>query len=106
MGPSKPPNKIEREWMAAVRSFGCIACYIDGNFRHCAVHHIVVAGRRMGHLFTIGLCDPGHHQNGQQFGMISVHPWKARFEAKYGTQLELLGRLKVELGVYDKWETA
>lgn len=106
MGPSKTPNKIEREWLAAVASFGCIACHIDGHFRACAVHHIVVANKRMGHLFTIGLCDPGHHQNGQSLGMISVHPWRARFEAKYGTQLELLGRLKTELGVYDKWETA
>lgn len=58
----------------------------------------------MGHLFTIGLCDPGHHQNGQQFGMISVHPWKARFEAKYGSQLDLLARLKVELGFFDEYK--
>jgi hypothetical protein len=102
MGPSKPPTKQEVDWMDRVSDFGCVACWIDGNRRGAAVHHIIQGGRRMGHLFTIGLCDPGHHQNGQQFGMVSVHPWKARFEAKYGTQLELLGRLQVELGVYDK----
>jgi hypothetical protein len=104
MGPSKPPTKLEREWMDRVRSFGCVACWLEGNQRHCAVHHIVEGGRRLGHLFTIGLCDPGHHQGGQQFGMVSVHPWKARFEAKYGTQLELLAKLKVELGVFDAAE--
>ena len=106
MGPSKTPNRIEREWMDAVAQAGCVACAIDGNWRQAAVHHIVSGGRRMGHLFTIGLCDPGHHQNGQQMGLISVHPWKARFVAKYGTELELLARQKVELGFFDRWEAA
>lgn len=104
MGPSKTPTKAEAEWMAMARDFGCIACFLDGNQRDAAVHHIVSGNRRMGHLFTIGLCDPGHHQHGDQFGMISVHPWKARFERQYGTQLELLARLKVELGVFDAAE--
>lgn len=104
MGPSKTPNAEERRWMDAVVEFGCVACWIDGNYRPCCVHHLVSGGRRMGHLFTIGLCDPGHHQNGQQFGMISVHPWKARFEAKYGSQLDLLARLKVELGFFDEYK--
>lgn len=80
--------------------YGCIACRIDGNQREAAIHHIVSGGRRLGHLFTLPLCDPGHHQNGQALGMVSVHPWRKRFEARYGTQLELLARLKVELGVY------
>jgi hypothetical protein len=31
---------------------------------------------------------------------ISRHPWKARFEAKYGTELELLARLRSELTTY------
>jgi hypothetical protein len=85
VGPSKPPTKREAEWMDLITDFGCVACWLDGNNR-----------------FTLPLCDPGHHQNGQQFGMVSVHPWKRQFEAKYGTQLELLGRLQVELGVYDR----
>jgi hypothetical protein len=102
VGPSKPPTKREAEWMDLITDFGCVACWLDGNNRDAAVHHIVSGNRRMGHLFTLPLCDPGHHQNGQQLGMVSVHPWKARFEAKYGTQLELLGRLQVELGVYDR----
>lgn len=92
---AKPPTKAEREWMAWVTEFGCIACYIDGNYGEpCAVHHIVSGNRRMGHLFSIGLCDPGHHQNGWSRGMISRHPWKALFEEKYGTEMELLERLR------------
>ena len=91
--------------MARIADYGCIACRIDGHApRETAVHHIVDGGRRLGHLFSLPLCQPGHHQDGQQFGLISVHPWKARFEARYGTQMELLATLKLELGYFDKYE--
>lgn len=93
--------------MADVVEWGCIACRLDGWLpRPTAVHHIVVGGRRMGHLFSIGLCDPGHHQNGGQFGLISRHPNKARFEAKYGTELELLAMTKKELRGFADWKVA
>jgi hypothetical protein len=60
------------------------------------VHHVLSGGRRIGHLSTLPLCDPGHHQGGQSLGMVSRHPWKAQFEAKYGTEQELLDRLRAE----------
>lgn len=101
MGPSKSPTKLEREWMDRAVRYGCLACILDGHEpRPTAYHHIVMFGRRLGHLYGIGLCDPGHHQNGEQFGLLSVHPHKARFEAKYGTQLELLAELKKRLGIF------
>lgn len=52
----------------------------------------------MGHLHSLPLCDPGHHQQGQQLGLVSRHPWKAKFEQRYGTEEELLARLRAELG--------
>jgi hypothetical protein len=95
----RTPTKAEREWMDAIVAYGCIACRIDGNgFRPAAVHHIVRGNRRIGHLFTLPLCDPGHHQNGAQFGMTSRHPWKAQFEQKYGSEDHLLARLRAEIG--------
>jgi len=97
----RTPTQEEREWMDAIVASGCIACRLDSlpaKGLPCAVHHILSGGRRMGHLFTLPLCDPGHHQNGGQFGITSRHPWKAQFEAKYGTELELLARLRAELG--------
>lgn len=101
------PSAIEARWMAEIVEWGCVACRLDGNApRPTAVHHILRGGRRIGHLFTIGLCDPGHHQNGAALGLVSRHPYKARFEARYGSELELLGRLKVALGYFDKWEVA
>lgn len=102
----RTPTKLEAEWMTRIVEYGCIACKLEWFPQRTpvAVHHILRGGRRMGHLFTLPLCDPGHHQNGAQFGITSRHPYKARFEALYGTELELLAKLKVELGVFDKAE--
>lgn len=97
MGQGKvPPTAAERDWMNKVAAFGCIVCWkFYGIKLPCAVHHILSGGRRMGHLFTIGLCDPGHHQGGDKEGrFISRHPWKARFQEAYGTELELLEELR------------
>jgi hypothetical protein len=102
MGPSKSPTKLEREWMDRAQAFGCVACWLDGDRRHAAIHHICQGYRRLGHLYTIPLCDPGHHKDGRSMGFISVHEAKRSFVARYGTELELLARLQVELGVYDK----
>lgn len=89
------PNAEERAWMDWIVSYGCVACHIDGHgFTPAAVHHILRGGQRIGHLFTIPLCDPGHHQGGQERGMVSRHPWKARFEERYGAEGELLARLR------------
>lgn len=86
------PNKAEREWMDAITRIGCIVCYLQGHpGTPGVVHHILSQGRtRMGHLFTICLCDPGHHQNGDGINKISRHPWRTRFVKEYGTEMYLL----------------
>lgn len=87
--------------MAAITAHGCVACRIDFNlYVKPAVHHILRGGRRIGHLFTLPLCDPGHHQNGDRFGMVSRHPWKARFEQRYGSEMDLLDKLKRTLNYF------
>lgn len=97
----RAPTVGEARWMSAIVTYGCIACHIDGvGYRAPAVHHILRGGQRIGHRFSLPLCDPGHHQNGQQLGLISRHPWKAQFEAVYGTELTLLAGLCIEL----KWD--
>lgn len=100
MGPSKPATKTEREWMARIADLGCIACRKDGHSTPASVHHIVQGHRRLGHLFTLPLC-PLHHQ-GDGREVPSVHFTKRTFAAKYGTELELLAELQIELGIYDK----
>jgi hypothetical protein len=84
-------TKAEREWMVAITRIGCIVCYLLGfPGTPGVVHHILKNGRRQSHRQTLCLCDPGHHQGGDGVQKISRHPTKTRFEAAYGTELELL----------------
>lgn len=85
-----PPTAEERAWMGFIADFGCVVCWLQKNVKTpCAVHHIVEGGRRKGHMWTIGLCDPGHHQNTPTIEKISRHPNKKQFETAYGTEYEL-----------------
>ena len=94
------PTADERKWLDAIVAYGCIACRMDGlGVVPPAVHHILRGGVRMGHRFSLPLCDPGHHQGGQPMGMVSRHPWKARFEAKYGSEDFLLRKIEAEIGL-------
>lgn len=100
MGPSKPATKLEREWMSRAAEHGCVACKQDGIESPASVHHIIQGNRRLGHLYSIGLCYPHHQGDGRQ--VPSVHFTKRTFVQRYGTELELLAGLQAELGVYDK----
>ena len=89
-------TKAEKAWMDAVASLGCIVCRMNGmGYVPCAIHHLLSGGRRMGHLFTIGLCDPGHHKGApSDSGQVSRHPNKRAFERQYGTEADLLERTR------------
>lgn len=96
----RAPTVDEKRWMDAIVEYGCIACLLDGEpGTPAAVHHLVVGNRRLGHGWTIPLCDPGHHQNGKPLGRISIHPGRSpAFIQRYGTERELLERLQRILG--------
>jgi len=78
----RPANKAEREHLAAVAELGCIIC---GRPAEC--HHIAGHGVRASHYETIPLC-PDHHRNSAD----AVHSGRRSFEAKYGTERELLAK--------------
>ena len=81
----------EKELWDRLAGLGCIACMKDGYFNpHVSIHHIDGRTKPGCHKLVLPLC-AGHHQDGTGApGLIAVHPWKARFEKNYGTQLELL----------------
>lgn len=85
-------TKAEQRWMDAITQLGCIVCRQQGRgYVPGAVHHVLSGGRRVDHLHTICLCDPGHHKGAPwDSGEVSRHPSKARFEARYGTEQSLL----------------
>jgi hypothetical protein len=85
------PTKADRALWDRMASLGCIACRMDGNNTpDVSIHHIDGRTKPGAHQMVLPLC-AGHHQDGTGFpGLIAVHPWKARFEERYGTQAYLL----------------
>jgi hypothetical protein len=83
-------NAEEQAWMDDICTF-CVVCRVYGmGDRPAEVHHLKDGDRRMGHLMSIGLCYE-HHRGGAGEGpFISRHPYRARFERAYGTELDLL----------------
>lgn len=88
----RPPTAEEARFMDAIAGLGCIACKKDG-FENLwgSIHHIDGRTKPGAHFLVLFLC-AGHHQagTGENKSLIAVHPDKARFEARYGTQRELL----------------
>ena len=91
----KKPNKVEREWMTKVASYGCVACEIDGLVKPAEIHHIrkhTGMGLRPSHFDTIPLCSGCHRTN-----KISVHLGKREFVKRYGTEQEILEKVNREI---------
>ena len=89
------PSKKEKEIWNAIAELGCIACRKDGRFNpYVSIHHCDGRAKPGAHKKVLALC-AGHHQDGSgAMDLIAVHPYKARFEAKYGTQEELMEETK------------
>lgn len=88
----RSPTADEARFMSAIADLGCVACRHDGwSNPDVSVHHIDGRTKPGAHLLVLPLC-AGHHQDGTGTNptLIAVHPYKARFEALYGAQLELL----------------
>ena len=97
----RTPNAAELRFMDAIGSLGCLPCRKDGRVNPwISLHHIDGRTKPDAHLKVLGLCGPHHQQDDTDpLQRIAVHPNKARFEAKYGTQYELLAEAKAELGL-------
>ena len=77
------------------QDIGCAACAQDGMFNNwVSVHHIQGRTRSDAHWLVLPLCASHHQDNGTA---IAVHPYKARFEEKYGRQEDILVKCIHEL---------
>lgn len=87
----RAPTKADIKRFELIQSMGCIVCILFyGAPTPCEIHHTNGKTKEGAHQLTIGLC-PGHHRHGSDKPpFISRHPYKARFEAAYGTEAELL----------------
>jgi len=97
----KVASKAEKDRMAALSRAPCIVCYLMFNTESPAeVHHLVEARVRLGHKFTIPLCFPHHRQGLNTPACVSIHPYKAEFVRRYGSELFLLEETNKLIEVY------
>lgn len=81
--------------MDAVTAIGCIVCREHlAEYTPAEIHHIEGKTKPGAHFKTIPLCFL-HHRSGQDTHLFtSRHPYKKRFQQRYGTEAELLERVK------------
>lgn len=96
----RAPTAAERKFMDAIAGLGCVACAKDGVVNPwISLHHIAGRTAPGAHMYVLPLC-AGHHQDGTgtDSSMVAMHPYKTRFEAMYGTQMELLAECMTRIG--------
>lgn len=82
-------NADEKAMWDQLAALGCVACMKDGHYNpHVSIHHVDGRTKPNCHKKVLPLCGSHHQDDGS--GAIAVHPWKARFEARYGSQDALM----------------
>jgi hypothetical protein len=97
----RAPTAAEAAFMNRMGALPCICCDKDGwNNWEISLHHIDGRTKLGAHFLVLPLC-AGHHQagTGNNPTLIAVHPDKARFEARYGKQMDLLAECMEILGI-------
>lgn len=80
-------SKTEKAYFNRVAELGCIICRMPAE-----IHHLRTgAGLGIKSKDVIPLC-PSHHRNGGHG--VAIHAGRLAFEANFGTELELLEKLK------------
>lgn len=99
--PKATPADFAR--MDLLREMHCMACAIKGDFKKqkVEIHHLKRGNKRMGHLYTIPLCN-AHHQGNRGSTEPAVHRGMKAFRAAFGyDDWGLWQKLQVMLGLDD-----
>ena len=94
-------TKAEKARMDAIE--WCLPCLIDNKKRQAEIQHVTSGGRRLGHLYTYGLC-PYHHRGLNDIGITGremsklvgpsfAHSRKT-YEQFYGDERDVLVKLQ------------
>lgn len=84
------PTAEQKRFWSALAELGCIACRADGRYNPVvSIHHIDGRTKPDAHWLVLPLCGPHNQDTGHEY-IIPVHPYKARFEKRYGRQIDLL----------------
>lgn len=92
-----PVTKEEKRLHDIIAALGCIACRQEGiRNTHVSIHHVHGRTRANCHMHVLPLCGPHHQDDGTA---LAVHPWKKRWEKRYGKQDDLVKAQWDSLGV-------
>lgn len=96
----RTPTRAEKAFWSDLAGIGCIACLIDGRANPwVSIHHIDGRTKPGAHSKVLPLCAQHHqHDDSDPLGRIGVHPYKAQFEARYGSQESLLALAVERIG--------
>ena len=87
----RTPTADEKKWMDDVASLGCIVCRREGHGETPAeIHHLDGKTKVGAHFHIIPLCYFHHRQGSDTAQFTSRHPYKRRFEERYGPEIELM----------------
>lgn len=100
----RPPAADEKRFMDQMGALPCIACLKDGRTNHTiSLHHIDGRTKPGAHFLVLPLCGPHHQQDDTDLRQrISLHGRKATFQARYGTERELLAECLAMLSLEQK----
>ena len=103
-GTRKPTVEEKALHDRMAREIGCIACLKDCHKNTwVSIHHIEGRTKEGCHMLVLPLCGVHHqHDDTDPLQRIGIHPYKARFEAKYGAQHDLLEEVYAALGLVNK----
>lgn len=95
----RSPTADEQRYMDAATRLGCIVCCLHHDtYSPATVHHIDGKTKPGAHFRSIPLCYL-HHQGGADCAeYVSRHPYKKRFEVRYGSEHHLLAETRRRIG--------
>lgn len=83
----RSPTACEKRHMDAVQQLGCIVCLLDMNkYTPAEIHHITGKTSPGAHFNILPLCNLHHRGQNDNSLYTSRHPYKKRFEARYGAE--------------------
>ncbi len=110
VGKSKPATKAEKERLSKLHELPCLCCQMMGveQPNRTTAHHLLSAGRRRGHRYTVNLCEWHHYGRPVVITRYSIEghtdEWMTEkygpplimgsraFHAAFGTDDELLAK--------------
>ena len=83
-------NKEDKKRYDQLSQLGCIVCLLEKGVNSPPEIHHPYGRTGNGNQETIGLCYYHHREGSDCTAYTSRHPFKSRFEARYGTEAYLL----------------